>query len=141
MQNEVNQTWFLNRPPQEVWEYLTRPDLLEQWLMKSDFKPVTGHTFRFTHTPKNNSNYQGFVDGEVLEVNPVTRLSYTWKGVTKDGIRAFDSTVVWTLTPKENGTQLHLRHTGFTLPEDTAAHNTGWNNCMHRFEELLNTRN
>ncbi|MES1215350.1 MAG: SRPBCC domain-containing protein [Bacteroidota bacterium] len=139
MQKEINQSWHFNKSPQEVWEYLTNPDLIELWLMKSDFKPVVGHKFQFRHTPKTESKYAGITDCEVLEVKPFTRLSYSWKGSTNDGSRTFDSKIVWTLIPKENGTELHLQHNGFALLEDVLAHNQGWNNCLKRFETQINT--
>ena len=139
MQKEIKQTWFFKQSPEEVWEYLTQPELIEQWLMKTDFRPIVGHKFRFIHVPKNDSNHDGIVHCEVLEVNPVTKLSYSWNGNTKDGNRTFSSKVVWTLVPKENGTELQLQHNGFTMLEDILAHNNGWNTCLKRFEELLNT--
>jgi uncharacterized protein YndB with AHSA1/START domain len=139
MQEEIKHTWHFDQSPDEVWEYLTRPELIEQWLMKTDFQPIIGHKFRFIHVPKNDSNYDGIVYCEVLEVNPVTKLSYSWNGNTKDRKRTFSSKVVWTLIPKENGTELQLQHNGFTLLEDFISHNSGWNTCLKRFEELLNT--
>jgi hypothetical protein len=47
--------------------------------------------------------------------------------------------VVWTLVPKENGTELQLVHNGFTLLEDLVGHENGWNTCLKQFEGLLNT--
>src|SRR6266446_6701476 len=32
-------------PPEKVWRALTQPHLIEEWLMKNDFKPVVGHSF------------------------------------------------------------------------------------------------
>ena len=88
MQKEINLTWHFNKPPQEVWEYLTNAELLEQWLMKSDFKPVPGHQFIFT-SPGGMVHHC-----EVLEVKPYTKLSYSWQRKSaKDG-DPFDSTVV-----------------------------------------------
>src|SRR5216684_1509900 len=103
MQKEIKQAWHFSQSPQEVWEYLTKPELIEQWLMKTDFQPKVGHAFRFTFVPKNDNKYDGTVNCEVLEVKPFTKLSYSWKGNTKDGNRTFDSRVVWTLAPKGNG--------------------------------------
>ncbi len=133
------QTWFFQQPPGEVWEYLTKPELIEQWLMKTDFRPIAGHKFRFIHAPENESNYKGITHCEVLEVKPFIKLSYSWKGDTKDGNRTFNSKVVWTLIPKESGTELQLQHNGFTLLEDILAHDDGWSLCLKRFEILLNT--
>jgi len=140
MQKEITQTRFFPQPPQEVWEYLTKPELMELWLMRSDFQPVVGHKFRFTHVPKNESSYAGIIEGEVLEVIPVARLSYSWNGRTKDRSRAFNSNVVWTLTPKGNGTELQLQHNGFTLQEDSDAHDTGWSVCLLRLQERLTNK-
>ncbi len=139
MQEEIKQNWFFRQSPEEVWEYLTKPELLEQWLMKADLQPIVGHKFRFTYTPKEGSNYEGFVDCEVLEAEPVTKLSYSWKGNTKDRKRSFDSKVVWTLIPKENGTELQLQHKGFTVSEDFTTHSNGWATCVKRLEGIINT--
>ena len=139
MQKDILQKWFFEQPPGEVWEYLTRPELLEQWLMQSDFQPIVGHKFRFTYTPKNDSSYKGIVDGEVLEVAPFKKLSYSWNGITKDGSRTYHSKVEWTLLPKGEGTELLLQHKDFILLEDCTAHNTGWGICLKRFDELLKT--
>ncbi len=140
MQKEIKKTWRFNQSPQEVWEYLTKPELIEQWLMKNDFKPVAGHKFQFTFIPKNESKYAGIVDCEVLEIKPFTRLSYSWNGSTHDDGRTFNSTVVWTLIPKENGTELQLLHDGFTILEDILTHSGGWDNCIKRLEELINSK-
>ena len=32
-------------PPEKIWRALTQPHLIEEWLMKNDFKPVAGHRF------------------------------------------------------------------------------------------------
>jgi uncharacterized protein YndB with AHSA1/START domain len=138
MQKEIKQTWLFKQSPEEVWEYLTIPELIEQWLMKSDFKPIVGYKFRFTFLPKPESTYEGVVHCEVLEVKPFTRLSYSWNGRTQNKSRSFQSTVVWTLVPKDNGTELQLQHNGFTMLEDILNHTNGWNNCLKRFEEHIN---
>jgi len=138
MQKEIKQTWFFNQSPKEVWEYLTKPELIEQWLMKTDFQPIAGHKFRFTFTPKPDSKYDGVVNCEVLELKPFTKLSYSWNGRTQDKSRSFNSTVVWTLIPKDNGTELQLRHNGFEILEDILNHTNGWNSCLKKLGEHIN---
>jgi uncharacterized protein YndB with AHSA1/START domain len=139
MQKEINQIWFFEQSPQVVWEYLTKPELMEQWLMKSDFQPIAGYKFRFTFIAKPNSDYEGVIQCEVLEVKPFNKLSYSWNGFTRDKSRKYNSIVVWTLAPKDNGTELQLQQNGFETSEDILTHTNGWNNCIKRFEELLNT--
>jgi uncharacterized protein YndB with AHSA1/START domain len=29
-------------PPEKIWRALTEPHLIEEWLMRNDFKPVVG---------------------------------------------------------------------------------------------------
>ncbi len=140
MQKEIKQTWHFNQPPQEVWEYLTRPELIEQWLMKTDFRPIVGHKFRFTTRPKDDCEYDKIIDCEVLEVNPFSRLSYFWKGHANNGQYHFDSKVVWTLAPSEGGTELQLVHNGFKVLEDFVSHKNGWTVIGDRLTELLNKR-
>ena len=129
MEKEIKHTWFFTQAPQEVWDFLTKPELLEQWLMKTDFQPVVGHKFRFNCTSETH--------GEVLESKPFTRLSYTWKSNSPTSRKLINSTVTWTLTPIDNGTELLLVHDGFTLLEDLIGHNGGWTACGDRFVQLL----
>ena len=133
MQKEIKQTWFFKQSPQEVWEYLTKPELLEQWLMKTDFQPVAGHKFRFI------SQSGKIIYCQVLEVNPFTELSYSWQAHSANSNKLFHTKVVWKLVPKGNGTELELVHNDFTELEDYSAHSNGWTTLGNRFIELLNT--
>jgi uncharacterized protein YndB with AHSA1/START domain len=140
MENKIKQTWFFKQAPSEVWEYLTKPELIEQWLMKTNFKPVKGYKFQFTFTAKPEAKFRGVVDCEVLEIIPCSKLSYSWNGSTQDGSRNYNSVVVWILFPKDNGTELQLEHDGFTVLEDILTHSNGWNNCLTKMEKLINIK-
>jgi uncharacterized protein YndB with AHSA1/START domain len=134
MQKEIKQICQFGQPPRVVWEYLTNPELLELWLGKTDFQPIAGHKFRFVSPYGNDSNC------EVLEVKPFTRLSFSWqKKSAKDNL-PFNSKVVWTLIPKEDGTELQLVHNGFTALEDFDGHEKGWNICLKHLGELVKTK-
>jgi uncharacterized protein YndB with AHSA1/START domain len=139
MQNAIKQTWHFNQLPAEVWEYLTKPELIEQWLSKTDFKPVVGHQFRFTDSCETDDGKPHYTYCQVLEIMPHRLLSYSWrKGTTEKEIRV-DSVVTWTLTGKNGGTELQLQHNGFTLLEDVLAHSEGWNACLNKITELINS--
>jgi len=133
MENEIRQTWFFRHPPQEVWDFLTKSELIEQWLGKTDFQPVVGEKFRFI-SPYGNHSYC-----EVLEVKPYTNLSYTWRKSSSKDNKPFNSKVAWTLVPKDGGTELQLVHNGFTTFEDVDAHEKGWNICQKQLKELINS--
>src|SRR5882757_7793066 len=106
MQKEIKHVWSFNQSPQEVWEYLTKPELLEQWLMKNNFQPVVGHKFHFIGECDGKGN--AAAQCEVLEVKPFTQLSYSWQTNSLVDNKPYDSKVVWTIIPKGNGTELQL---------------------------------
>ncbi|HTN61790.1 MAG TPA: SRPBCC domain-containing protein [Devosia sp.] len=86
--------------PEKIWRALTQPHLIEEWLMKNDFNPVAGHSFKFTAD-------WGAVDGQVQTVEPNKTLSYTWEAF------GLESIVTWTLTPTSTGTHLRMEQAGF----------------------------
>jgi len=59
-------------PPEKIWRALTQPHLMEEWLMKNDFKPAVGHRFNLS------GDWGGVLDCEVLAIEPNKTLSYTW---------------------------------------------------------------
>src|SRR5262249_9226970 len=87
-------------PPEKIWRALTQPHLLEEWLMKTDFKPVAGHSFSFRGD-------WGAAECKVLEIEPQRTLSYTWAAF------GLESVVTWTLTPSGAGTHLRMEQSGF----------------------------
>jgi uncharacterized protein YndB with AHSA1/START domain len=139
MKKEINHTFTFTQSPGEIWEYLTNPELIELWLMKSDFKAELGHRFRFM----GGCNHEGqeSVEAaycEVLEIEPNSRLVYSWQTHSLADGKPYTSTVTWTLVPKQNGTDLHLLHNGFVVMEDLLAHNDGWTSIGKKIAEQLN---
>lgn len=140
MEKAIAHTWFFDAAPALVWAYLTESDLLAQWLMKNDFKPVVGHEFQFTTKPR--IGFDGTVYCKVLQVVPHKYLEYSWQGGPEKGKITLDSIVSWTLTPKNNGTELQLRHSGFKGIRNYLAYivmDKGWCGPIHkRLLSLLN---
>src|SRR5258708_5202344 len=104
MQKDIKHTWFLPHSKEKVWHFLTDSELIAQWLMKNDFKPMVGHQFQFHSKPLVNVGFDGNVYCEVKEVVPFKKLVYSWKGGPGKGKITLDSVVIWTLIEKENGT-------------------------------------
>ena len=141
MQKEIKHKWFYEHSPEEVWNYLTDPELISQWLMKTDFKPIVGYQFRFMSNPAPSIDFDGIVYCTVLEVIPFKKLSYSWKFGPGGGKIALDSIVVWTLTTKDNGTELLLLQTGFKGMENVtifSAMNEGWLKHIQLIAQHLN---
>jgi uncharacterized protein YndB with AHSA1/START domain len=86
-------------PPEKIWRALTQPQLIEEWLMKNDFKPVVGHGFSFRAD-------WGAVDCPVLAVEPNKTLTYTWDS------KGLGSVVTWTPPPTTTGARLRMEPAG-----------------------------
>lgn len=113
-------------PVAQVWEALTRSDLIEDWLMPNDFRPEVGHVFRF-------SAAWGDVDCRVTVVEPMRRLAYTWTAFDVDTV------VTWTLTATEKGTRLRMEQAGFRADHKDAIGGAkgGWRRFLDDLERTL----
>jgi len=140
MQKTINHKVFFNQAPEEVWEYLTRPELIELWLMKTDLQPIVGCQFHFFTRPLPQFDFDGTAYCTVLAAEPFQKLSYSWKGGPGDGRITLDSLVTWTLVTKDGGTELQLVHSGFREMDNMlifAAMNDGWWKNMNKIIELI----
>jgi uncharacterized protein YndB with AHSA1/START domain len=118
-------------PPEKLWRALTENPLITQWLMKNDFEPMVGRKFQFRSEPV--PNWDGVIDCEVLVVDQLKRLSYTWSTL------GLDSVVLFTLTPAEGGTHLRMEHSGFGPDQQRAYGGAkyGWHNFFGRLEQVV----
>jgi uncharacterized protein YndB with AHSA1/START domain len=125
--------------PEKLWRALTESPLLAQWMMNNDFAPVVGHKFQFHTEPK--PTWNGVVDCEVLVVDPLQRLSYSWGvGSEADGLQWV---VLWTLTPADGGTRVRMEQSGFR-PDQQAAYGGakyGWQKFFAGLEHVINEVN
>ena len=142
METTIKHTFFFPHPAEMVWDYLTKPELLKQWLMPNDIKPVVGHKFQFISAPKSQMNHDGHNYCEILEVAPFKKLSYSWKAGPEPGIINLDTIVCWTLVEKDSGTELRLEHTGFKEIENALIYegmNAGWVKHVEKMLMLANS--
>jgi uncharacterized protein YndB with AHSA1/START domain len=113
-------------PPEKIWRALTQPHLIEEWLMKNDFKAAVGHKFKL-------SGDWGAASCEVLEIEPQKTLSYTWSAM------GLESVVTFTLTQAGNGTHLRMDEAGFRPDQQQAYQGAqwGWNKFLTNLEQVL----
>jgi uncharacterized protein YndB with AHSA1/START domain len=143
MQNTIKNEWIYDQSPKEVWEYLTRAELIALWLMPNDFKPIPGHEFQFRSKPIPSLDLDGIFHCEVIEIVPYQKLTYSWKGGSGNGVITLDTVVEWTLEKHGNGTKLLLKNSGFTdsnLPIFTAM-SSGWAQNIQKMIKYLNEKN
>jgi uncharacterized protein YndB with AHSA1/START domain len=120
-------------PPEKLWRALTQPHLIEEWLMKNDFKPQVGHAFNL------RGEWGGVLDCEVLAVEPNTKLAYTWNFSHDDAAFDLKSVVTFTLTPTSAGTHLRVEQAGFRPNQKQAfgGANQGWRQFLEKLEQVL----
>ena len=141
MKKIIKNQFFLYQPKETDWEYMTKPELMEQWLMKNDFQPIVGLDFQFRTNPIPGLDFDGIFYCKVLEIVPFKKLSYSWKSGPGDGKITLDSVVVWKLQPTDKGTELFLEHSGFAKKENLNFYNGlmhGWVEKLHNIAKLLN---
>jgi uncharacterized protein YndB with AHSA1/START domain len=94
---------YINHPPAKVWRALTDPETHAKWWAAGDIRAVVGHRFTLDMGP------WGQQACEVVAVEPECLLSYRFAPST------LDTTITWRLNPENQGTRLHLEHSGFDL--------------------------
>jgi len=108
MRRDIAIEEILPHPIDAVWEALTDPVALAEWVMPVEgFAPVVGQRFRFRARPM--PGWDGVIDCEVLTVEPPHRLVLRWQGSQMKN----PTTVTWTLTATDAGTRLRIDHQGF----------------------------
>lgn len=113
-------------PADKIWRALTQPHLMEEWLMKTDFKPVVGQKFKFTED-------WGGIDCEVVTLEPNKVLAYRWDAF------GLESVVTWTLTATASGTHLRMEQKGFTREQEQAYQGAqmAWPDYVNKLVALL----
>lgn len=124
-----------------LWHALTSGELMARWLMKpAGFEAVVGTPFTFQTTPA--GEWDGTIECRVLEVEPGSRLAWSWKGGHDGNVgygSRLDTVVTFTLTPEPAGTRLRLVHSGFVLPRNETAFekmSAGWRSVVQTIGQV-----
>jgi uncharacterized protein YndB with AHSA1/START domain len=118
-------------PPQKVWRAITQQPLVEDWLMKNDIAPVVGHSFTLRSQPM--PQWDGLIHCEMREVEPPTRLVYSWASM------GVETLVTWTLTPTADGTHVRMEQSGFGEGQEQNVRGAefGWRRFVGELERVL----
>lgn len=106
MAKTIKLSTIYNHPIEDVWDALTDPNAMSEWLMPCDIMPIVGHKFQFK--TKSYPGFDGTVNCEVLEVVPFQKLSFSWSG------SSLNNTIVnFELKAIDDKTELKFEHSGF----------------------------
>jgi uncharacterized protein YndB with AHSA1/START domain len=124
---------FIKATPERVFQALTEKEDLERWFVKKaevDLRP--GGAIRLEWAP------DAVEIGKILVLEPPHRLSYTW-----EALEPSPTTITFELTAENDGTRLHLIHTGIGQGEDWDTYYTsissGWNVHLKNLTAWLET--
>jgi uncharacterized protein YndB with AHSA1/START domain len=116
----------IDAAPETVFEFFTDPVKAVRWMgVAATLDPRPGGVYRVEIGPY-------IAVGEFVEVDPPSRITWTWGWENADLLTPpGSSTVEITLTPAEGGTTVRLVHSG--LPEKALeGHTHGWDQYMPR---------
>ena len=124
---------FIKASPERVFQALTTKEGLEHWFLRKaevDLRP--GGAIRFEWGP-------GMAEvGKILILEPPHRISYSW-----EALEPSPTTITFELTAEDDGTRLHLTHTGIGEGEDWDNYytsvNGGWNEHLQNLTSWLET--
>ena len=117
----------IDASPETVFEFFTDPVKAVRWRgVAATLDPRPGGVYRVQIGPFT-------AIGEFVEVDPPTRVAWTW-GWENDGMSTppGSSTVELTLAPVDGGTLVRLVHSGLPSAEAADAHGHGWDQYMPR---------
>lgn len=136
MTQSIRYEFTFPHPPERVWAAITDSATIARWLMPNTFAPVLGHRFTFTREPIPQIGFDGTSHCEVIELEPPSRLAYTFVG------GGLDTVIRYELVPVDGGTLLRFEHSGFDTSHPVQAFSFkvmggGWAALQTRIGSLL----
>jgi uncharacterized protein YndB with AHSA1/START domain len=121
----------LRHPVEKVWEALTDPAQVAQWLAPGEFDLTLGGRIHLVFT-----DGDGVISGRVTALAPPRLLEFTWADQDNDfGI------VRWELAADAGGTRLVLTHTVPETARDSGLSMlAGWHSLLEKLTALLDGR-
>jgi uncharacterized protein YndB with AHSA1/START domain len=131
---------FIRATPEQVWDAITKPEFTSRYFYGSHIEstyevgtPLIGWSPDRT---------QRWVDGEVLEASPPSRLVTTWRALYDEETAAEPpSRVTWEIEPGDGGvTKLTVVHDQLESSPKTASNVAGgWSFVLSGLKTLLET--
>ena len=127
-------------PPERVFQALVDPAQVVKWwgqegiyrCKQFEAELRVGGKWRNAGIGPNGSNFE--VHGEILELDRPRVLAYSWvSSWTGDA----ETVVRWELEPRDNGTLVRVRHSGFAARPELAQNYRGWPRMLGWLQALL----
>jgi uncharacterized protein YndB with AHSA1/START domain len=129
--------------PEKVFAAFADAILVSRWLTPSrevgldvvQFEFRVGGTYRFAyHVPGREPM---FVNGQYREIEPPSRIVFSWNIEPPDEHAGVRSEVTVTLTPHGTGTDLLIRHAQLTATGARDRHAAGWSGAVDHLAAMF----
>jgi len=131
----------LDAPRERIFETLTEPAELAKWwgphgftTPEIEFDLRVGGGYRFTMQPPDSELFH--LSGEFLEVDPPSRLVYTFRWEEPDPDDR-ETLVELSLDAVGDATEVSLSQGGFAAEARLALHRSGWTDSFEKLRELI----
>lgn len=132
MSKSIRKELRFPQTPDEVWQALTDPAVLAEWMYPNDFAARVGHRFTFRVPANPAVKFEGLtVHCEVLKCDPPKALSFTW--VAGD----IDTRIDYRLEAEGDGTKVFFEHSGFEQEPAYRGAGYGWNIMHEKLTAIL----
>jgi uncharacterized protein YndB with AHSA1/START domain len=114
--------------PETVFDFFTDPERMTLWMGRSaELDPRPGGILRC------DINDEAVARGEFVELDPPSRVVFTWGWEGEDSVtKPGTSTVEVLLEPDGDGTEVRLIHRGLPSAESAEKHGHGWRHYLDR---------
>jgi uncharacterized protein YndB with AHSA1/START domain len=133
----------LTAAPERVFAAFSDPDLVSRWLRPSPditlrvltFEFCIGGSYRFAyHLP---SGQTVIIRGSYRVIAPPSKIVFSWIIEPPDEHAGIESEVTVTITPSQDGTELHIRHEKLARIDAVERHAGGWQGALDHLSALL----
>ena len=125
----------------EVFRLFADPDELARWwgpagfsVPSLDFNPAVGSSYRIEMQPPEGDAF--YLTGEFREVDPPTRLSFTfvWEPPDPDDV---ETLVELSFREADDATEVDFRQGTFKTEERRELHRSGWGDSFEKVEAIV----
>lgn len=125
--------------PEMIWKAWTEPQYMSRWfgsdpnghVLKASADPRVGGVFSVTFADSDGTQHTA--SGEYLEVEPYSRLVFTWHWRSEPG---HSSKVTVVLTPREDGVTMRFEHAGIGYGS-SHDYEQGWRQTFDKLERAF----
>ncbi len=132
---------FIRAPREKIFDAFTQESLLKAWHCPRGMRVVeascdarVGGSYHIAMMSRDGTRHG--VGGVYQAIERPEFLAYTWRAEQGAGVD-ITTLIEVRLTPKDGGTLLHMRHTGFPSVEVRDSHWGGWQSTFNRLSDLV----